>query len=82
MTLLIITHDIDEAAAMADRALVMAANPGRIQADIPLKSRKAGAAGFEEARRVLVDACESAAGMAIGAYRRQAAHPRIPRSYI
>ncbi len=30
LTLVIVTHDIDEAAAMADRILIMSANPGRI----------------------------------------------------
>ncbi len=30
LTLVIVTHDIDEAVAMADRVLIMAANPGRI----------------------------------------------------
>lgn len=30
LTLVIVTHDIEEAVAMADRVLIMAANPGRI----------------------------------------------------
>jgi NitT/TauT family transport system ATP-binding protein len=30
LTLVMVTHDIDEAVAMADRVLIMAANPGRI----------------------------------------------------
>jgi len=30
LTMVIVTHDIDEAAAMADRVLIMSANPGRI----------------------------------------------------
>ncbi len=35
ITLLIVTHDIQEAVAMADRALVMASDPGRIVEDVP-----------------------------------------------
>lgn len=33
---LMVTHDLREATEMADRVLVMAANPGRIVADIPI----------------------------------------------
>jgi ABC-type nitrate/sulfonate/bicarbonate transport system ATPase subunit len=36
LTLVIVTHDIDEAVLMADRALVMAGSPGKIVHDIPI----------------------------------------------
>jgi ABC-type nitrate/sulfonate/bicarbonate transport system ATPase subunit len=33
---LLVTHDLHEATSLADRILVMAANPGRIVAEIPV----------------------------------------------
>ena len=37
LTMVIVTHDIDEAAAMADRVLIMSANPGRIVGEVKIK---------------------------------------------
>ncbi len=37
ITLVIVTHDIPEAIAMADRALVMASDPGRIVENVPIQ---------------------------------------------
>ena len=36
LTVILITHDVDEAVLMADRAIIMNCRPGRIQADIPI----------------------------------------------
>ena len=36
LTKVIVTHDIDEAAAMADRVLIMSANPGRIVGEVQI----------------------------------------------
>ena len=36
VTVAFVTHDIDEAVYLGDRVVVLAANPGRIEADIPV----------------------------------------------
>jgi NitT/TauT family transport system ATP-binding protein len=36
LTLVMVTHDIDEAVAMADRVLIMSANPGRIVGELEI----------------------------------------------
>jgi ABC-type nitrate/sulfonate/bicarbonate transport system ATPase subunit len=36
LTMVIVTHDIEEAAAMADRVLIMSANPGRIVGEVAI----------------------------------------------
>lgn len=58
----VVTHDIDEAAIMADRALIMTANPGRIQSDVVLRGANGGPDGFQRARSMLAEAYEKAAG--------------------
>ena len=37
INLVMVTHDIDEAVIMADRALVMAGSPGQIVHDLPIE---------------------------------------------
>ncbi len=64
LTVVVVTHDIDEAAAMADRALIMTANPGRIQSEVVLRAVN-DADGFQQARSTLADAYEKAAGRQI-----------------
>ncbi len=69
ITLLMVTHDIGEAAIMADRALIMTSDPGRIVDEIAI----AGDAGsvqrgdaFQNARDAMLAAYENAAGSTIG----------------
>jgi NitT/TauT family transport system ATP-binding protein len=37
MTILLVTHDIDESVYVGDRVVVMARNPGRVRADLPVE---------------------------------------------
>ena len=66
LTLIVVTHDVNEAAIMADHALIMTATPGRIRDQISIRrpGDASGAEGFEKARRVLIGAYEGAAGLA------------------
>lgn len=68
ITLVLVTHDINEAVMMADRALVMKADPGDIAAEVRIAiegDRLPSMPAFAEARRELVVAYETAAGMAM-----------------
>jgi NitT/TauT family transport system ATP-binding protein len=62
LTVIVVTHDIDEAAIMADRALIMTAEPGRIQSEVQLRAENGGNDSFQRARTILADAYEKAAG--------------------
>jgi ABC-type nitrate/sulfonate/bicarbonate transport system ATPase subunit len=58
LTLVIVTHDIDEAVAMADRVLIMSANPGQIvgemKIDLPFPRNRASDA-FNSKREALMN---------------------------
>jgi ABC-type nitrate/sulfonate/bicarbonate transport system ATPase subunit len=57
LTMVIVTHDIEEAVAMADRVLIMAANPGRIVGEISVDlpyPRDRGSREFSEKREKLM----------------------------
>lgn len=92
MTLVLVTHDINEAALMAERAVIMAANPGRIVADLPIdRAAWQGGEPFQQARKQLQDAYEQAAGSTIAAIETGVAIPAtklqpqasvVPRSLV
>jgi NitT/TauT family transport system ATP-binding protein len=65
LTMVIVTHDIDEAVAMADRVLIMSANPGRIvgetDVDLPFPRQRA-AHDFSLHREALMNQFERLVG--------------------
>lgn len=67
LTLVIVTHDIDEAVAMADRVLIMSANPGRIvgemRVDLPYP-RNRSTPEFSRQRESLMTQFEQLVGAA------------------
>ena len=64
LTLVIVTHDVDEALLMADRAVVMAPRPGRLVADIPLVGVERGSPNFAQLRRQVIEPFEAAQPLA------------------
>jgi ABC-type nitrate/sulfonate/bicarbonate transport system ATPase subunit len=65
LTMVIVTHDIDEAVAMADRVLIMSANPGRIvgemKVDLPFPRNRASEE-FSRKREELMNHFEDLVG--------------------
>ena len=56
MTILFVTHSVEEAALLADRVLVMSAGPGRIESDIRIdlpRPRDVSSPEFNAVRRDL-----------------------------
>uniref|UniRef100_A4WQM1 ABC transporter related n=1 Tax=Cereibacter sphaeroides (strain ATCC 17025 / ATH 2.4.3) TaxID=349102 RepID=A4WQM1_CERS5 len=53
-TLIVVTHDVDEAIVLADRIVILRPHPGRVQAEIRVnldRPRDRSAHGFEDLRR-------------------------------
>lgn len=66
ITLVIVTHDINEAVLMSDRAMVMSASPGRIRRDVPVdlsdEERARPGAVFKATRERLQSVFEAVEG--------------------
>ena len=69
-TLIIVTHDVDEAIVLADRVLVMKPHPGRLQeeivTDLP-RPRDRQSAAFDFAKRRVMTALDLSLGRRVGA---------------
>ncbi len=69
LTMVMVTHDIDEAVAMADRVLIMSANPGRIvgemQVELPFPRNRASHE-FSLQREALMNQFEGLVGSESG----------------
>jgi NitT/TauT family transport system ATP-binding protein len=59
ITLLLVTHDVDDALSLAARTIVMASNPGRITADIDAPKAPLRSALYAEQRARLLASLES-----------------------
>lgn len=56
VTVIFVTHSVEEATLLADRVVVMTAGPGRIEADIPIaleRTRDVSSPDFNDVRRTL-----------------------------
>ena len=56
VTIIFVTHSVEEAALLGDRVVVMTAGPGRVEGDIPVplvRPRDVSAPDFNDVRRGL-----------------------------
>jgi sulfonate transport system ATP-binding protein len=76
-TLVIVTHDVEEAVVLADRIVIMAPRPGRVIAEVAAglpRPRDRQSAGFEQVKRRVLTA--------LGRSRENAAQGFEPQVYI
>jgi len=69
-TLILVTHDIDEAVTLADRILVMRGHPGRVHRELPVglsRPRKRTASQFQAIKEVVAAALDLSQTGAAGA---------------
>ncbi|HZE13378.1 MAG TPA: ABC transporter ATP-binding protein, partial [Chthoniobacterales bacterium] len=67
-TMLLVTHDIDEAIYMSDRIVIMTQRPGRIERIIPVnlsRPRDRSSAEFLQLRREILELLHFAGGAAV-----------------
>lgn len=68
ITLVLVTHDVNEAAVMADRAVIMQSSPGRIVKSVVINdavSMRDSDTQFRSAREELIKAYEAVAGLTL-----------------
>ncbi|MFZ2099454.1 MAG: ABC transporter ATP-binding protein [Oricola sp.] len=78
ITLVLVTHDLPEAVTMAERAVVLSANPGRVREIVPIDLQNRDdlrTAEYAKARAHLTKAYERAAGRELDAHSQETADP-------